>query len=542
MANSNSMPHRGDRSAPTFDPTRPRELKRYFADLEYLFKDYNVTHKDIKIASATRYVDLETAELWETLPEFSAAQPKFADFKKATLSLYPDAEDSDRYSLQDLENCIAQARRDGMYSVADAAEYHRKFTAIAHFLKSKNRLSDIEANRKYITGFQDRFWHLVFNRLQLQHANHHPQDPWPINDVYNAVRFILQGSGNIVRVEDTLPSSSPAPTSSPSLPFKSEDISQLLNEISSLKLAVESLKANQGNRSSNPPRNRSPGCNFCGKDHYIRACELVNDYIRAGKCKRNVEGKVTLPSGAFVPSDIPGALLKDRIDEWHRRNPNQLAAAQLLNSIASDHGPHHTAGFTLSKAARIAALEAEIFALKSRGDDQPQTRGIIRTRAQASKESSKSKASPSSTQSQPEAMPEHPFRATREVPVAPKDPVRPSDPAPTPAKKSEPAYRHLPPICDPALTSRVTDKFLDVPIPMTARELLAIAPDLCSQIRESITTKRITTKEAAMVSVSQDKEATPTEEDDEEDIEEVISRAILLNQASQNERNSYKAL
>ncbi|PPR05925.1 hypothetical protein CVT24_006649, partial [Panaeolus cyanescens] len=95
MANSNTMPLRGDRSAPTFDPARPRELKRYFADLDYLFKDCNITNEEIKIASATRYVDFDTAELWETLPEFSAAEPKFANFKKAVLLLYPEAADSD---------------------------------------------------------------------------------------------------------------------------------------------------------------------------------------------------------------------------------------------------------------------------------------------------------------------------------------------------------------------------------------------------------------------------------------------------------------
>ncbi|PPR07546.1 hypothetical protein CVT24_008761 [Panaeolus cyanescens] len=429
MVNGKTMPLRGDRSAPTFDPARPRELKRYFADLEYLFKDCNITNEEIKIASAIRYVDFDTAELWEILPEFSAAEPKFSDFKKAVLLLYPDAEDSDRYSLQDLENCIAQARRDGMYSVADAAEYHRKFTAIAHFLKSKNRLSDIEANRKYITGFQDCFWHLVFNRLQLQHANHHPQDPWPINDVYNAVRFILQGSGNIIRVEDTLPSSSPAPslsTLSPSIPFKSEDTLQLLNEIRSLKLAVESLKSNQSHRSS--------------------------------------------------------------------------------------------------------TLEAEISALKSQGNDRPQTRNIIRTSTQTINESLKSKVIPSVSRVQAEATPERLFKASREaLPVAPKDPLPPSDSVPIPAKKSEPTNRHLPSFCNPELASRVADKFLDVPITITARDLLAVAPDLRSHVLELITTKTVVTKESAIVSVLQD-QADPVEEEDEEDIGESTSTAILLNQ------------
>ena len=73
-------------------------------------------------------------------------------------------------------------------------------------------------------------------------------------------------------------------------------------------------------------------CNFCGKDHFIRNCELVEEYRHAGKLKHNVDGKVVLPTGAFVPHDIPGNLLKEQIDEWHRRNPGQLATATISSA------------------------------------------------------------------------------------------------------------------------------------------------------------------------------------------------------------------
>lgn len=55
--------------------------------------------------------------------------------------------------------------------------------------------------------------------------------------------------------------------------------------------------------------------------------------IRAGLCKRNAENRVVLPSGAYVPKEIQGRLLSERIEEWHRRNPNQVATATLLNTI-----------------------------------------------------------------------------------------------------------------------------------------------------------------------------------------------------------------
>src|SRR5271155_3324321 len=67
--------------------------------------------------------------------------------------------------------------------------------------------------------------------------------------------------------------------------------------------------------------------------HFIRNCLEVLEYIKQGRCKRNIEGKIVLPTGAFVPREIPGTLLRERIDEWHRRYPNQLAAASLVHTI-----------------------------------------------------------------------------------------------------------------------------------------------------------------------------------------------------------------
>ena len=59
----------------------------------------------------------------------------------------------------------------------------------------------------------------------------------------------------------------------------------------------------------------------------------VTEYIRIGKCKRNIDGKVVLLSGAFVPREITGGNLKDRVDKWHRRNPGQLATGQMMFTV-----------------------------------------------------------------------------------------------------------------------------------------------------------------------------------------------------------------
>ena len=76
-------------------------------------------------------------------------------------------------------------------------------------------------------------------------------------------------------------------------------------------------------------------CNFCGiPEHFIQECEIVEKFIRFGKCKHSPEGKVVLPSGAMVPCSIMGTWLCDCIDEYHRQNPGQLAA-QMLFEVAT---------------------------------------------------------------------------------------------------------------------------------------------------------------------------------------------------------------
>ena len=131
------MPARGDRSAPTFDPAKPRELKRFFVDLEYHFKAIPTLSDAEKKEHATRYVSIEVADIWETLPEFSNGNNTFDDFKKAIQSLYPAANEDYRYTLADMDILIGNRQRLGIHSLADLADYHAQFLAITKFLISK---------------------------------------------------------------------------------------------------------------------------------------------------------------------------------------------------------------------------------------------------------------------------------------------------------------------------------------------------------------------------------------------------------------------
>jgi hypothetical protein len=75
-------------------------------------------------------------------------------------------------------------------------------------------------------------------------------------------------------------------------------------------------------------------CAFCGQSsHFIAQCLVCADYITNKKCKRNLEGKIILPNGQYTPQSIPGRFIKDRIDEWHKRNPVKSTSSSLMYEI-----------------------------------------------------------------------------------------------------------------------------------------------------------------------------------------------------------------
>ena len=107
-------------------------------------------------------------------------------------------------------------------------------------------------------------------------------------------------------------------------------------------------------------------------------CAKLESFISQGKICWNHEGKVILPSGAMIPNYVGKWLYMERVDKWHRLNPNQLITGQLSASANPDkeqlqgmsqtfihkvmHFDAPTNG-TLSQEERVTALERELYAL-----------------------------------------------------------------------------------------------------------------------------------------------------------------------------------
>jgi hypothetical protein len=133
MATPSRMPVCGHSTAPSFYPTRPRELHHYFNELELLFSASNVTAPDLMKKHTCRYVDIDTSELWELIPEY-APSISFDDFRITVHKLYPGSEDNRKFSISDMDKLVGEQLCIGIHDSNDLGVYYRVFYNITSFL------------------------------------------------------------------------------------------------------------------------------------------------------------------------------------------------------------------------------------------------------------------------------------------------------------------------------------------------------------------------------------------------------------------------
>ncbi|KAK0448482.1 uncharacterized protein EV420DRAFT_1647379 [Desarmillaria tabescens] len=194
---SMQMPYRRDRSAPAiYDEANPgRELSRYLQDLESLFSRHSITNDQEKKRWLTHYPSVAVADFWESLREYNNANMTYDDFKNAILKQYPDADTNCKYEHMDLERVIGKYAHE-VSTLAVLGTYYREFYPKAQFLEAKNRLSSSETGNLFSKGFPKHIWDGIMHRLQIKLPDHHPSDPYMLNEIYEAAQFVLQGTNH----------------------------------------------------------------------------------------------------------------------------------------------------------------------------------------------------------------------------------------------------------------------------------------------------------------------------------------------------------
>ncbi|KAG1853669.1 hypothetical protein F4604DRAFT_1933092 [Suillus subluteus] len=181
------MPTRGMEMAPTFDGM-PACLVPFFEELDLLADDAGLDDPQC-IKAALRYTPTNEADTWKITPE--AKGQDWAKFMKAIKAMYPGCEGDCHYTRTDLENLRTEQAQQPMHSQEDLRPYYHNFLKISQHLINNNRLVDLECGRFFLEGIHSTTSAVIKRHLEIKLANHHPDDPYSMQEVYNAAVFLL---------------------------------------------------------------------------------------------------------------------------------------------------------------------------------------------------------------------------------------------------------------------------------------------------------------------------------------------------------------
>ena len=308
---------------------------------------------------ALQFIDCDTTELWEILPEFADVTTSYQQFVDTVYKLYPGSDTERRWLIGDMEKLIGEASRVGISSLTDLGKYHREFIAMTTFLIAKNCISATEQSRAFARGFPQKLWTKVAHQLQLKFPDHFPDNLYTLEQIHDAARFVLHGTVSLsLTLNDTC---TPAPTMTSVAKAKPTELTTLIDMMKQAisKLGTLSALAPQAKPPASAPRDHR--CHFCGGEHWKSSCEVLKEYICDGKCILRNDGRITLPGGHFIPGSIARKTIREHLDKWHRQNPVSTLTA---NALLLDVSPNPTVGvLQLSSEECILSLEKELFAL-----------------------------------------------------------------------------------------------------------------------------------------------------------------------------------
>ncbi|KAF9224247.1 hypothetical protein BS17DRAFT_704310 [Gyrodon lividus] len=138
------MPMHGTCNAPKFSGKIAAHLPQYLRDIDILSNSAQIMDKG-KIKAAIRYMDLEEAEVWQTLPESSGAN--WDAFIAAVEDLYPGCEGAELQCL--VQDYCAKA----MHTQDDLGEYHRQFLKVLSLLILMKKLAESDHDTLFLNGF-----------------------------------------------------------------------------------------------------------------------------------------------------------------------------------------------------------------------------------------------------------------------------------------------------------------------------------------------------------------------------------------------------
>ena len=306
-----------------------------------------------------------------------------------------------------------------------------------------------------------------------------------MNEVHGAAEFLLSSTSPHSTTTDQFSgpvrfaSSAPGKETKPEIKKEEFDMSAALATFASTMARLESILTAQSlepakhsaPRTTNSPAGRT--CNFCSEiGHFVSACPKALEYIKSGKCIRNTEGRICLPSGRYLPGTIVGNNLSERFDKYYatyQSQNTQLTTTAVYEAQLSDPS---------NSIIETEEPSGDAF------DDEETLERMVRTfttEVAKKMDKGKKKFGPPKNAN---PLPSPPAVVITAPPV-----TRPSKPEKT--ERSDVQYHYQAPIENQGTVQQVFDRALDIPVRVTPRELLAISGDIRKKMKDIVTARRV---------------------------------------------------
>ena len=164
------MPKPSEKNAPSFDPSKPEELSRFFEHIEDWFSDENISDDDDKKQRIVRYLDQDSEVQWKALPKFTAGT--FQVFKDKVMAVYPQVEKVTKGFVSALKRKIKQVGSVAVDERDDLGLLIRIMTA--EIVKLEKITPPIHTNRELVDLFLGRlttdFASIVMQKLMMHYV------------------------------------------------------------------------------------------------------------------------------------------------------------------------------------------------------------------------------------------------------------------------------------------------------------------------------------------------------------------------------------
>jgi hypothetical protein len=254
-------------------------------------------------------------------------------------------------------------------------------------------------------------------------------------------------------------------------------ISMLVSKIiKQLNGQPTSAQGNQTSASVTGQRAHNYSCVFCSEmGHFLKGhmgnldgCATALKYIQKGLCEAGENGQIVLPSGERIYAQ--GKDIKERLDNWHKTNK----LAMSTNFVGATE-VNATAGFVWTKAE--AKDLPQVTQRKIEGLEMLES---LVTLTQKKIDSMKHRMGGQARSSGPT------MRSWQEAEKKAQQQEKQAEPS---THTSEPQFWYVMPIEDLDLVKNISKRTLEIPVTVSARELLSLVPDVWKQVKEMLTTK-----------------------------------------------------